>query len=289
MDWTAIEMMYERALQYTFSKTKFAITTTVLSLCGLLFVFSMGLSLSASLWVSLSLSFLPIFISSGVLIALGVILIRAYHDEIKQKKLNYVTIIKRSWESALSSSYFFMPVILVYLLLWVLLGVFFLLKEVPFIGQLFSVIFAFGPFLLLLTSFALLAISLFALFSLTPLIALKNYSKEQLLEETISLFRIKLLTRLALMVLAVIPVAIISLLLWISAKLTTVVYFVNESHVQLIMQWFVIMLPFAAILSFPVIFSSIWQLKLIFLSKNCFLVLMPQLSSCYFFSKYFSH
>lgn len=147
-----------------------------------------------------------------------------------------------------------MPIILVYLLLWVLLGVFFLLKEVPLIGQLFSVIFAFGPFLLLLISFALLVISLFALFSLTPLIALKNYSKEQLLEETISLFKIKLLSRIALMVLAVIPVATISLLLWLSAKLTTVVYLVDESHVQLIMQWFVIMLPFAAILSFPVIF-----------------------------------
>jgi hypothetical protein len=254
MNFDAMEQMCDRALQYTFCKKKLLLTAATLSLSGLLVVFSMGLSLSANVWVSLSLSFLPLFISSGILIALGVILIRAYHDEVKARDFHYSHLLADSWEVALAASYFFMPVILLYLLMWMMLGLFFLLREIPFVGEFFGVVFAFGPFLLLLGSFTLLLLSIFMLFALTPVLALKDFVRSHLVKNALALAREKVFQRIIFLFIALIPLVVAATLLVVSAKMTTLVYMVQESHVQMILQWFIIMLPFSIILSFPVIF-----------------------------------
>src|SRR5208337_3939660 len=101
-----------------------------------------------------------IFLCAGFLLAAGVILVRIYHDEVKERPTRYRDIVAKSWEVAIGSSYFSIPIILCYLLLWMLLGIFVLLKEIPGIGDLFGVLLSFGPFLINLGSLLLCVISL---------------------------------------------------------------------------------------------------------------------------------
>ena len=149
-----------------------------MALSGLLVVFFRGLALHAGQWVQLSLTFLPIFLCTGILLSMGILLIRIYHDEIKKGEANYFSIFSRSWEIIIGASYFAIPIILGYLLLWMLLGIFFLLGEIPAVGEFFSVILSFAPFLINLGTLVLCLLSLSLLFFISPLIAFKGLERE---------------------------------------------------------------------------------------------------------------
>jgi len=254
MDFDSLETSCERALHYTFCKMKLFVCAAALTFCGFLVIFSMGLSLSANAWVSQSLFFLPFFISSALLAALGIVLIRAYHHEIKNRSVSYGKIVLDSWEVALSSSYCFVPLVVAYLIMWVILGLFFLLREIPFIGEFFGVVLAFGPFLIHMGSFLLLALSCCMLFTLAPLFALRTFPKNFLIPYVLTASKNGIFQRLLFIFIAAIPIGSIGCLLWISAQMTSFVYFVQENHIQMILQWFFILPPFAVVLSFPVIF-----------------------------------
>ena len=89
MDFQAFSFIFNRALAFTFSKKKLLFVFCILALSGLLVVFFRGFALHAGQWVQLSLTFLPIFICTGILLSMGILLIRIYHDEIKQREINY--------------------------------------------------------------------------------------------------------------------------------------------------------------------------------------------------------
>ena len=125
----------------------------------------------------MSLTFLPFFLCSGVLLSTGILLIRVYHDEIKNKDIPIREVFAKSWEVVIGASYFAIPIILGYLLLWMLLGVFFLLKEIPGIGNFFAIILAFGPFLLNFGSLVLCLLCIAILYLLTPIIALRGLNR----------------------------------------------------------------------------------------------------------------
>lgn len=248
MEFRDIEKMCTRAAKYTYSKTKLAIASVAIVLCGLFVVFAMGASLAANQWITLSLAFLPIFICGGVLVQLGVILIRAFHDEVKNKVLSYPRIIKESLKQFAFSLSVFLPIVLIYLLLWILLGLFFLVSEIPIFGDFFSVVFAFGPFLLILGSIVLSVVSAFLVFAVSPHWALKPFSTEMLTYSLQDLSK-QLFFKIVMFIVGLIPLGFTTLLLYIAAKLTTFLYIVEESHLQQVLQWFVIMVPFAVILS----------------------------------------
>ncbi len=148
MDFQSFSFIFNRALRFTFSKKKVFFVFCLLALSGLLVVFFRGLALHASQWVKLSLTFLPIFICSGILLSMGILLIRIYHDEIKQREVNYFSLASRSWDVTIGASYFAIPIVFSYLLLWILLGIFILLSGIPFLGEFFHVILSFAPFLI---------------------------------------------------------------------------------------------------------------------------------------------
>ncbi|MDB6081236.1 MAG: Conserved putative rane protein [Chlamydiia bacterium] len=249
-----LEKLFERAGRFVFSKAKLLTTVITLALLGVMIVCSMGLSLHAGEWVALSLTFLPIFLATSVLSALGVLLIRSYHDEIKNRDTNVAKTVTAMTDSLFTSSYFFLPIILIYLLLWVVLGLFFLMKAIPIIGDAFAVIFAFGPFLLILGSLLLSLASIFLLFTATPVMALKSLTGEKLFQYVHEQRFQQIFLRLVLCLLSLLPLIVTACLLWLAAKITTVVYVDQENTLQMVMQWFFIMLPFAAILSPTVIF-----------------------------------
>ena len=184
-----IRFAFNRAFVLSFTKQKLLLTFCILALCGLMVVFARAISSHAGHWVAMSLTFLPFFLCSGVLLSTGILLIRIYHDEIKNKQIPLLDVFAKSWEVVIGASYFAIPIILGYLLLWMMLGLFFLLKEIPGIGDFFAIILSFGPFLLNFGSLVLCILCVAILYFLTPIIALRGLNRIQISQ--LAVFRLK--------------------------------------------------------------------------------------------------
>ena len=249
-----IEFIFNRALRFSFSKKKFLFMFPVLVICGLMLVFCRALAVNAGQWVVLSLTFLPIFLSSGLLLAAGVVLARIYHHEVKMIPLSFKKILSQSWELLIGVSYLTFPLLLAYLFLWMVMGVFYLLKEIPALGGVLGVILAFDPFLLVLGSLILSFFNLFLLFFATPHIALKSRLKLKLAEEVYFRFRENLFSKLALFLLGLIPLLLAVGVLSLAAFLTGVNFFVKAETLTIALQWFFVMIPFCGLLTPGILF-----------------------------------
>src|SRR5690554_3187916 len=105
MNWADIERSFARAVVFSFSKKKMMLTFPVLVLCGILVVFCRAVAFEASDWIAMSLAFLPILLSSGILLALGVLLIRIHIHEAKQLHLGFRRLITGSVDLIMGTSY----------------------------------------------------------------------------------------------------------------------------------------------------------------------------------------
>ena len=168
-----IERMFTQAWR-GINKRKLLIAFFALALCGLITVFSRVLAFNSGKWVTLSLSFFPIFLSAGILFALGVLLIKMYVQEKAREAKSIFMIVGESWKTMLSIAYVTFPLFLVYLLFWLCLGVFFLMKSIPGVGNFMGVMLSFGPFILILASLILAFINILFLFFITPMISLSK-------------------------------------------------------------------------------------------------------------------
>lgn len=254
MDFQTLSHIFNRACVHTFSRKKLFFVFCVLALSGLLAVFFRGLALHANQWIKLSLTFLPIFICTGILLSAGILLIRIYHDEIKQKDINYWNVLSRSWEVTIGASYFAIPIIFAYLLLWMLLGIFVLLSEIPIVGEFFGAILAFAPFIINLGTLILCLLGLGILFVIAPVIALKGLEGGAVFQLAMKRLEKNPFANLILIILALLPLACIIILLLLALFLTGTLCVDCNDSLQTVLRWFFIMLPFTAMLSPPVIF-----------------------------------
>jgi hypothetical protein len=254
MKFEDVEHIFNRALKFSFSKKKILFLFPVLVICGLMLVFCRALAVSAGQWVVLSLTFLPVFLSSGLLLSAGVVLARVYHHEVKMIPLSFKKILSQSWELLIGVSYLTFPLMLVYLFLWMLMGIFYLLKEIPALGDVLGVVLAFGPFLLVLGSLVLSFFNLFILFFATPHIALNSRLKLKLAEDVYRRFSQNLFSNLILFLLGIVPLLLIVGILSLAAFLTGVNFFMKTETLAIALQWFFIMIPFCAILTPGILF-----------------------------------
>lgn len=254
MNLNDIKFIFNRSLALTFNRKKLLMVFIVLALCGLMVVFFRALAVNAGQWVLMSLSFLPIFICAGFLLSMGIILTRIYHDEIKRKQFRYREVFAKSWDVAIGASYFSVPIILCYLLLWMLLGIFVLLKEIPAIGVFFGIVLAFGPFLINLGSLALGVLSLSMLFFVTPAIAFNGLNRMRLSQVLVSRLKGDIFSNMFLALLGILPILFFTCLLLFAAFLTGNVCYACENPLHSVLQWFMIMIPFTALLSPAVVF-----------------------------------
>lgn len=254
MDFQTFSSIFNRALALTFSRKKLLFVFCTLALSGLLVVFFRGLALHAGQWVKLSLTFLPIFICTGILLSMGILLIRVYHDEIKQREVNYWLILSRSWEVTIGASYFAIPIIFGYLLLWMLLGIFVLLSEIPAVGEFFDAILSFGPFLINLGTLVLCVLSLGILFFIAPLIALKGLEGGAVFQLAVKRLEKDPFANFMLMLVALLPLVLIIMLLLLAVCLTGTLSVECQNSLQTVLKWFFTMLPFTAFLTPGVIF-----------------------------------
>lgn len=250
-----IQFMFNRAVNRSFSRKKLLFMFILLSLCGVLVVFFRGLKAHAGSWVSLSLNFLPVFLCAGVLLAAGIFLIRIYHDEIKERPISLRTVFAKSWEVILGASYFSIPIILVYLMVWMAMGIFVLLSQVPGIGDLFRIVLAFCPFLLNLFTLILVICNAALLFFFAPVVALKGLNRTLVTQILADRLKRDFFANFLLFMIALLPLMIIGSLLMISAALTDSLYeTAATTPLQSILTMFFLMIPFAACLTPAVIF-----------------------------------
>ncbi len=244
------EKSFNQALGRSFEKKRFFFLASVLVLAGLLNIFCRSFVFYTGKWGDLSLFFLPLIFSLGLLLAAGVFLIRLYQYEQKGEIFSFRKVLFDSLESMLFASYLTLPLLLIFLILWVVLGIFLVLMQVPLFGMFFSVVFAFLP-MLLFFGFLLLLISIvFMAFFLTPSIALGSSLK---MREVISHLCHKIGSNFSLhllgLTIGILPTAVVFALLLPAALWTKKLTLVDPSSVENMVLEIVIMVPFVAILT----------------------------------------
>jgi hypothetical protein len=249
-----IEVIFNRALKFSYTRKKIFLLFPALVLCGILIVLSHTFWLGANPWARASLAFVPGFLCVGILMTIGVPLIRLYHDEIKDKKLSVNKTLRQSWTLMGSLASLILPILTAYLVLWFVLGIFYLLKHIPSVGEMLGIFLSFGPFLLILGSLFLSIVNLLLLFFMTPLVALKSTMRWELAEEVLLKICLQPFVHLALLILGLLPLLVVVGFMVLAATLTGMSFFVMERTWEISLQWFFIMIPFAALLSPVVIF-----------------------------------
>ncbi len=254
LTWNDFEKAFSRAAVTSLTRRKLFLTFAALSLCGIFIVFCRALALETTPWISLSLLFLPILLSSALLLSLGVLLIRMYMHEMKGLTLSMGRLFTGSMDVMIGTSYLSMPPVLAYLVLWIVLGFFFLLREIPLIGPFMNVVLAFGPFLIIFCSILLCLLNLSLLFFIAPAAAHQSVKRLDLAKRVGLTIGANPLSATALFLVALIPSIIIGGLLSVSAMLTNVSFSIQGPTLAIALEWFFVMLPFCALLAPAVVF-----------------------------------
>lgn len=254
MIWNDLEKSFLHAAAHSFARRKLLLTFSALALCGIFIVFCRAVALESSPWISMSLIFLPILLSSGFLLSLGVLLIRMYMHERKGLFLSLGRLFAGSFDVMIGTSYLSLPPVLLYLLLWIVLGFFLLLKEIPLIGPFFNVVLAFGPFLLIFSSMLLCLVNLGLLFFIAPAAAHQSVKRIDLAKRVGLGISGRPLSALVLLLIALFPALLIGGLLSLCVWLTSLSFCVQGPPLAIALEWFFVMLPFCALLSPAVVF-----------------------------------
>jgi len=130
-----LEQAFNRALFFSLTRKKIFFILPILLFCGIIVVLSHTLWIGSNPWIRSSLAFIPGFICMALFLAAAVPLIRLYHDEVKQKPLSVNKTLKHSWKLMAGIGSLIVPILTAYLVLWFILGIFYLLKNIPATGE----------------------------------------------------------------------------------------------------------------------------------------------------------
>jgi len=249
MTYQEIEEIFNRAVRFSFSRVKSILIFPVLLVCSVLFVFCRAIVFEANSWVVMSLSFLPVFLCTGVLLAAGVLVTRMYYHEVKGLHISFRKLLAQSFQLLIGISHLSFPLIFTYLLLWTLMGVFHLLKGIPAIGEVMSVLLSFGPFLLVLASLVLSFVSVLMLFFVTPHVALKTHVHLDIAEEVMERMKVSVFSNVILFIIGLTPLLLCLTFLIAAAVLTGANYLSATAVIGVSLGWFFMMIPFCLILT----------------------------------------
>ncbi|MDP1834591.1 MAG: hypothetical protein Q8K75_01565 [Chlamydiales bacterium] len=254
MTWETIQRMTNRALHMTIDYYKLLLMFSALVCVGLMVVACKALALNSGAWAAISLQFLPVYVGTAVLMSAGIVLARVYHDEVRDREVDYKKILLGSWQVMLAAAYFTIPIILVFLVFWMALGFFYLVSQIPLIGQVLAVVLAFWPFLLNFAILLLVVASVIELFFVTPVLALKGIDHLKVLQALKVRFVTDPFGQIMLLLLGMLPLIIVTSLLVLAGCLTCAMGFGSTHPFQAILQIFFVMVPVAAMLTPAMIF-----------------------------------
>lgn len=250
----SVELSFNRAVQDSISKKKILFTSPLVILCGLFFVICRTIAINSGSWIQLFLGFFPFFLSFGILLGAGVVLIKAYYLERKKEEHSFKKIIYQSYQMIMNIAYLALPFVMAYIAIWIVLGIFYLLKSIPFLGALLGPMLSFIPFILILTSLLLALSTVFFLFFATPEATLKTGLKLILIKKTAARVKKSFFTDLIMIIVSLIPLLISLSLLYGSSWIVTTIFFEGASEVSFAFESLFMMLPFCLFLTPSVIF-----------------------------------
>lgn len=243
-----------RALAHAWEGKKILITATMIFLVTLLMTFFQGVAIHVGVWWNLSLSLIPFFIGAALLLSTGILMIRLYHDEIKQKGTTLAEVMNRSVDIVMAGAYFAVPFVLALVLLWAGLGVFVLLSQTPGIGPYVGGVFAFVPFVLNVAILVLILSVLWGLFYVSPVMALRGMDRTYLLEDLWTRVKRDFFSHLIWFIVGITPLYVVYYLLVSSLRFTQLMLGLREGVASSMLGWFSMAIPFSLFLAPLVIF-----------------------------------
>lgn len=243
-----------RALAYAWEGKKIFITAIMIFLVGLLMTFFQGVAIHVGVWWNLSLSLIPFFIGAALLLSTGILIIRLYHDEIKQKGTTLAEVMNRSADIVMAGAYFAVPFVLGLVLLWAGLGVFVLLSQAPGVGLYIGGIFAFAPFVLNTAILFLILAVLWGLFYVSPVMALRGMDRTYLLEDLWTRVKSDFFSHVIWFMVGIIPLYVSYHLLVSALQFTQLMLGLREGVASSMLGWFSMAIPFSLFLAPFVVF-----------------------------------
>lgn len=244
-----LRSMFNRALFHSFTKKKFFFVFFVLVSIALLAAFCRALAFQLSSWASMGFVFLSIVISMGIILGTGIVLIRLYHDEVKNKESSFRRVLMRSWKLVIGSAYVTLPFLFLFLFIWICFGFYLFLKGIPSLGMIVETLFAFIPFLLFFLSLITCLFAVVLLFFISPMLSLNEKKSAQIVPLFINRLKKDMGIIFFSFWIGVFPLLVVAALLLLSFILTEMRVLTTLGCVQLALQWFVMSIPFAAILT----------------------------------------
>lgn len=249
-----LEKCFTRAFLFSFNKKKFLFSYPFVFLAAIIFIFFKSMTITANIWVQLSRVFLPIFISFAILLILGTFLIRIHYHEVKSLTCSYREILKKSSSQVLSTFYISVPIIFIFLVLWVIFGIFVGIKNIPHIGSFIGVFMSIIPFLIILSVILLVIFNVAVLFFIAPELSLSQKKKKELIKSISLNFRKNLFANLVLFFIAVILVCIVLFILFLSTIYTKTYFALPINNIYSGFVSFFLMIPFTLFLTPFIIF-----------------------------------
>ncbi len=254
MSWDDFQRATNRAFKLTLDWKKLTLTFIFLLLGGWVMVVCRGLAINANGWATLCLSVLPIYVTAALAMAGGIVLVRIYHDQVKQKPVEYRQVIFSSWHLMVTAASIVMGILLVFFGIWIALGLFHALQAIPVLGSFFSVILAFGPFLLNIAAILLLIGTGAALFYFTPILALRGVNRGKLTQTARQRLNGDYFSNVIELVWGILPFLVSLAIVVFASCLNWRTGFTSANPYQAVMQLFFIMVPLMALLAPSVVF-----------------------------------
>ena len=262
-----LSRIFNRSLHHSFGIKKNLYLFLTLVCSGLIYLFFQALASYAPFWLKFPLRSIPIFIIIGCVMAAGIFLIQLYIQERNGKSLDGLKIAWNHWDLILKAAYLALPLLLVFLIFWIVIGIFMLLKMIPYLGTLLGIILAFFTFLLNFGISLLFLAALFTFFFVVPsLVQIEHLDRKGMFQQ----MREDFFTHFLLLSVACFPVWIIWKLVEHAAEMTLQLYAFEGKPIAIILQSGFMMLPFIAILtpSVTFFFNFAYESYLIFCQKE---------------------
>lgn len=254
MSFEQFEGQFNRAFLLSFKLKRLLFLFIALAICGLIAIFFRTLAIYSGPWMAMNLCYLPLLIGTAILMASGVILVRAYPDEIKDGGVSYREMMSHSWQRMLVGSYFALPLILAYIILWLFLGIFVLLSYIPSVGPFFAALLAFVPFLINCAILSLCVLAICLLFFILPRFSLGNINPRLLPEMFFHNFWKNPLQHLALLTVGIIPAILVFCFLSYATCMTIRALNLPWGSLHEALMMLMILIPFLGILTPAVLF-----------------------------------
>lgn len=247
------EKAVNRALLSMWDTYKILLTAAILFAGSILTALFATFSTFASSLMQKTLFLIPCFLTLGLLLSLGSVLCKLYLEEIRRNKVHLVPTMKMIYARLVGASYFSVPFLTLFGILWMTIGLFELLTFIPYLGTFFATLFAFIPFLIHFSFYFMIVFGLFGLFLLAPLLATTADINRTVLEKLLRHLLKNPYRHVINFFIALFPALLLGLLGYLSLQLCTFCH--QETHfLFVLLQNVSYAIPFTLLLLFPAIF-----------------------------------